>query len=576
MKKLFMFLLFLLVVSSVSANDGHIKLLAVTEANGVFSGSVADLYLETRPGSGAVFIETFPLTKIDTQISTRFAKEIACKHLDLDCDNQDFFYVIRAGHSIVGGPSAGAAIAVLTVSVLDNLEIDETVAVTGTINSGGIIGPVAGLKEKIEAAFKNGIKKVLVPKAETIFSDENETNLTAFGYELGIEVVSVSELDDALFEFSGKRYQKDVDLIISETYEKTMRMLAEDLCDRSKYLKEKVDNYEWDEDVSKAISDINNISMSGETSFNKTKYYSSASFCFGANVGYKHMLLILQNHSVGKIVNYTLNIKKIAEESNKRLKAMSYETLTDLEAYMIVKQRLIEAVDFANDASKNIIAGNINNALYDLAYAQERIYTARSWSEFFDEKGKEFELNKENVRKSCLKKILEVEERFQYIELFIPFELEEVKKQLSRAYDDLDKEDYELCLFKATKSKAEIDSILSVLGLDEDNAKIILDKKLDIARRSIAKEINNGVFPILAYSYYEYADSLREEDVYSSLLYSEYALGMSDLDIYFKERKRVNVAPIDMVNILFFASGLFFGLYMGFLIKLKKLKKSKN
>ena len=61
----------------------HIKLLAVSErSEGNITGATADLFLEIKPGEGRVFIDTFPLTKLDTQISTRFAKEIACDLLN--------------------------------------------------------------------------------------------------------------------------------------------------------------------------------------------------------------------------------------------------------------------------------------------------------------------------------------------------------------------------------------------------------------------------------------------------------------------------------------------------------------
>src|SRR3989338_979096 len=76
----------------------HTHLLAVEEkSDGQLKGSSADLYLELQPGSGRVFIDTFPLTKFDTQISTRFAKEVACDFIDNDCNDIDFIYTIKAG-----------------------------------------------------------------------------------------------------------------------------------------------------------------------------------------------------------------------------------------------------------------------------------------------------------------------------------------------------------------------------------------------------------------------------------------------------------------------------------------------
>ena len=88
----FICIIFLSQISFATDDDikrGHIHLLAVSE--GTEQGSLADLYLEVRPGYGNVYIDTFPLTKMDTQLSTRFAKEIACKFLNEDCSKFDFF-----------------------------------------------------------------------------------------------------------------------------------------------------------------------------------------------------------------------------------------------------------------------------------------------------------------------------------------------------------------------------------------------------------------------------------------------------------------------------------------------------
>ena len=72
-----MFSVLVFLLPAVSAEKGHMRLLAVTDTGEGDIGGIADLFLEIKPGSGRVFLETFPLTKIDTQISTRFAKEIA-------------------------------------------------------------------------------------------------------------------------------------------------------------------------------------------------------------------------------------------------------------------------------------------------------------------------------------------------------------------------------------------------------------------------------------------------------------------------------------------------------------------
>jgi predicted S18 family serine protease len=156
--------------------------------------------------------------------------------------------------------------------------------------------------------------------------------------------------------------------------------------------------------------------------------------------------------------------------------------------------------------------------------------------------------------------------------------LDKIKEDISKSNEELEKGNYELCLSQASKAKAEVDTVLSVFGVDGAQYKNIVDRKLDIVRDSIAKQSAKGIFPILGYSYYEYANSLKESDVYSALLYSEYALELGNLDIYFKEgnggKKSLNV---DARALGIFLAGILAGLLAASLIKRKgaEFKESK-
>ncbi|MBI2143506.1 hypothetical protein HYU20_04170 [Candidatus Woesearchaeota archaeon] len=204
----------------------HLKLLAVSsgeekDGNGSqqqeAQGITADLYLKVSPGTGNVFIETEPVTKLDTRISTRLAKDIACESLDMaaSCDATDFFFRIEANASLVGGPSAGAAAAAIAIAAVEGASVNSSVAVTGTINSGGLIGNVGGLKEKIAAAAKEGLKVVLIPSGERFIktgranstSTSKTLDLVEYGKSLGVEVAEVSDIREALFYLTGKTYQ---------------------------------------------------------------------------------------------------------------------------------------------------------------------------------------------------------------------------------------------------------------------------------------------------------------------------------------------------------------------------------
>ncbi len=595
MKKLvLLFLVVLLIVPTISAKQGHLKLLAVKESDTGYVGTDADLYLEINPGSGRVFLDTFPLTKVDTQISTRFAKDIACSFLEKDCSQYDFIYTIRADSPIIAGPSAGGAITLLTISMLSDFNLDEQIGMTGTINSGGIIGPVGGIKEKIDAAKQAGLKKVLIPEGErffnedrriietTIISKKNESilkndsitnktiDLVEYGKEKGLAVVEVSDINQALYEFTGKEFEKQTyELRIDMGYEKTMSSLATQICNRSDRLLEEVNNT-YNKNYNETMNSILNLTSKARFAINLSRYYSAASYCFGANVKLTYLILILNNASEEDIIEnievIDRNINKLEKSIDKREK----KTVTDLEAYSVVKERLMESKDYKKRISKQNIS---DNELYDVAYSFERVYSAFSWANFFDHRGREVNLDKNALESSCHAKVAEAEERYNYVSLFYPvLDLSGTRKEIDYAYDDMGKGDYELCLFKATQAKAESDIILSVTGIGADKITSLLDKKLGVAKKNVAKQISKGDFPILAYSYYEYANELRGQDDYSALLYSDYALELSNLDMYFKPVKKQILFQIETKPLLF----LILGVLIGYILAKIPRKKGKK
>jgi ATP-dependent Lon protease len=89
------------------------------------------------------------------------------------------------------GPSAGITMATAIVSVLTNCPILKDVAMTGEITLRGRVLPIGGLKEKVLAAHRSGIKKVLVPK-------ENEKDLEEIPANIrgDVKLVLVESMDE--------------------------------------------------------------------------------------------------------------------------------------------------------------------------------------------------------------------------------------------------------------------------------------------------------------------------------------------------------------------------------------------
>ena len=563
MKKLILIAVFLLIIQVSLAEKIHMELLAISETDSGYIGKTADLYLDIKPGEGSVYLATFPLSKLDTQMSTRFAKQIACDIVDINCDNYDFFYTIEADSPIIGGPSAGAAIAILTIAKLENLRLKDDMTITGTINSGGFIGPVGGLKEKIDVAAKNGIKKVLIPKGERIL--ENKTDLVEYGKSIGIEVIEVFELNDAISIFTGKEEKREVtgEIKVDENYKKIMRVLAEDLCNRS---------VRYQEVIKDKLEEAINLTKKGIENFDKEKYYSAASFCYGANVQYSKYFLIKKNLTIEEILDKIEYYQENINKTKKKIDEKEIKTITDLETYNIVRERLINADDYLT-LSRNSLLLNPEESINNLAFAIERAYSALLWTKFFDKGKKEFILDKKSLKESCMEKIAESQERYQYVQIYFPELLKDTEKEISRALEYYNNENYKLCLFEASKAKAEADNILNIYGADEEQFNNILEQKLEIVKKNILKK-NEKYFPIIGYSYYEYASVL--DDKYASLLYLEYALELSNLDMYFKKEPGKISLKVNYNIIISLMSGIIIGIIFSFILLKKKERKGKK
>ncbi len=564
--------LILLLSTFVSAQkEDSIKLLALAESGNISRGAVADLILEIQPGRERVFLDTFPLTKTTTQVSMRFAQQIACDQMEIDCSNLDFFYTIRAPKGIVGGPSAGSAAAVLTAAMLKDIPLKKDVAMTGTIHSGGMIGAVGGLNYKIKAASENGIKKVLIPKGTSQFKFENKTiDLIEFGKNLSVEVKEVATFEEALSEMSPKfKFEEpNEEIVVKESYNKIMKNISDEICGRNTNILSQT-NTNITNEVAQNFSKLAiNASQSG-------KYYSSASLCFRSNVILKEEEYKKQNFTgLSKIVLSALISKINSFEDN--LINRNLTSITDVQTLMAVQERVLDAKEVVVQA---LIEKDASKSASLFAFASERLFSAQAWSRFFENEkndGKNgFVLNIQKIKTSCENKISEAEESYNSLTQYIPDILEKQRKELQIAYASLTNQSYVQCLYQAAKAKAEINTILGMIGSNEEAIKEQLNTKIQIARRAIIKAQKKRVFPLLSYAYYEYADSLKSIDIGSASLFAEYALEFSNLDIYFDSPKKLKKPNFylwgdNLTLIEFYISGLLSGVLLALIYVLSR------
>ena len=108
-------------------------------------------------------------------------------------DKKDIHVHVPEGATPKDGPSAGVAMVTAIVSVMTGIPVRRDVAMTGEITLRGRVLPIGGLKEKLLAAARGGMKTVLIP-------EENAKDLLEINEAIkkGLEIIPVSRMDEAL------------------------------------------------------------------------------------------------------------------------------------------------------------------------------------------------------------------------------------------------------------------------------------------------------------------------------------------------------------------------------------------
>ena len=180
--------------SMVNPEGGRVGLVNGLAVIGDRSGIVSPIAAEAAPSqskNGGQIIATGKLGEIASE-SVQNVSALIKKYTNKNLADYDIHVQFIQTYDGVEGDSASVSIATAVISAVEEIPIDQTVALTGSLNVRGDVMPIGGATAKIEAAAESGMKKVLIPKSNL------KDVMIEKKYEDMIEIIPTETLSDVL------------------------------------------------------------------------------------------------------------------------------------------------------------------------------------------------------------------------------------------------------------------------------------------------------------------------------------------------------------------------------------------
>ncbi|EHP85480.1 S16 family serine protease [Methanotorris formicicus] len=505
---------------------------AVAQTDYGYKGVPVNIEVIVTKGDGHVFMDTMPLTQLDMQGSARIASKVAFDIAGKNVKDYNVYYIVRSDVPIVGGPSAGATLCVATIAELNNWSLNKNVMMTGMINPDGSIGPVGGILEKIEAAKECGCNYFLIPKGERYVNRDGKTvDAVEFGKKLGINVIEIESIYDALYYFTNHKLKKKTyspNPIIEEKYTKSMRVLATDILKKSKEkyaeVEEKLKNnyfgYEYQNSLENELKEAEDLIKKEDSQYMDGKYYASTCSGFNAIIKLETIDATIDYFNGEDVKKYLLNIQNDLEHKKEIINSHKI-TKNNIEFVIAAKNRIFEGENFLDSAWKSYYSNSPIEAIKYGAYAKCRGESAIWWLNLSPDNGGET-IDTQKLKQLSQEYLDNAETIVLYSSMVMPSPLvDEGDKKLNYAKKAYNERDYLLTISNSIDA-----SVLATTSLEFMNDYNYLR---NLAREKINIAESYGILPMSALGYYEYAESLN--DTISKIMYYKYATSYAQMDI---------------------------------------------
>ena len=486
-------------------NSVNLLAISVNENETIKTGFSFPINLKIKNGTGKVFLNLDKVVDEVVQVSLSSSKEISCDVFVLNCSNYDFYFEFDDNPSIfLEGSSAGLAFAILVAKTLNFEKIPKDIAFTGSLNSGGIIGIVGGVEEKLEVSKKLNFKKIFIPKSSKFNSSKFEK----------VNIIKSLDVVEVYNQVGNKKFIEKNKEIDFSSYNNIMIELKNSLCERKEKLILNVEN----------ISQLNltNNSIIKKLEQEK-KYYSLGSFCFRDSMKLQEKIFSnLEEKEKEEIFkNITSNINDKYEKLISDKFTNKITSLNRAYSYMILIDRIYSLKEI-------FLEENISNPQV-LSFLTERYETVELWEKFFLYFEDDKTFNKKNLFRACENLNLNLIKKAKYFpETIFSKSIEKI-----RNFKNMNKEAFGfLCLYRGLELEGRMNSILNS-PMEENQSENFYIDFLNLIEKKFSKNRKEN-FPLIPYIYFEYAENLYEEDKSYSFLYANFAVSFSNLNLLLK------------------------------------------
>jgi len=487
-KLIFVFIFLIMLSANIFAYipKAQMKIFAVSTSN---IGMDANLLIEIKPGTGKIYSNVSSQVGSLTQESERNAVNVAERIIQEAKGKYDYFFEIQSAASSIDGPSAGAAMSLLIISMLSDKDLSGKVSITGTITDDGYIGEVGGISAKARKASEVGIKLFMIPlgtRRQAITNDSGDSEIVDLPeYALdkwGMKVVEVETIEDI------QKYVimdiKDIDInATKEASEEEYFPSSIEYSDALLPMTELVNKYLVDarETLTRTENSISNSKIKDSSvvqsllslvdyskeSIKRAENYSKGNYLYtAANEAFLAKIYLI---AIEEVVNnpsiltddstvYNLRIKEVEErieETEEKLKACS---LDKIEWCISSKQRLVWATNKIKETKAAAsTSGSQLDKVMNYSYALGWVEISNDFLNIGLQSDTPAFVETRDFRLSAQQYIVDVENEIVLVDSSIAND-DDIQRRLKAAKTDYEKGWYVTALYDAASAKAVLNS----------------------------------------------------------------------------------------------------------------------